>query len=147
MVAVYNPPTSNNVGGDLSGALPNPTVTKASGAFTVAGNVGFYGGAAVARPAGYTQTYPGSSRTHANATATAASAATAAAVAATAATNVAAFGYQQAQADQIPVAINALITDNVSLRAQIAALVTDVANAKNVLNQVLTDIRATGLLA
>jgi len=88
-------------------------------------NVGFYGIAPVARSAAYTQTYATATRIHSNPTATS--------VATTAATNVAPFGYTTAaQADSIPVAINAAIID--------------IANIKQVVNQILDDFQLIGLL-
>jgi hypothetical protein len=106
--------------GDLSGTYPAPTVAKSSSStFAV------YGATPVARPTAYTQTYATASRAHANPTA--------ASVATTAATNVAPFGYATAaQADAIVTAINAVIVD--------------LANAKQVLNQVIDDLQAVGLL-
>lgn len=98
------------------------TGTKFGSAATV--KMGFYGATPVVRPAAYTQTYATATRTHA--------APTAAAVATTAAT-LAAYGFTQAQADALPVAINALVTD--------------LANTKQVLNQLLDDLQTLGLLA
>lgn len=85
------------------------------------GKIGVFGVAPVARAAAITQTYATATRTHANPTA--------AAVAVTAAT-LAGYGYTQAQADSIPVAINALVAD--------------VANIKQVLNSVIDDLQAYG---
>jgi len=76
----------------------------------------FYGGTKVIRPAAYTKTYSTASRTVANATA--------GAVVTTAAT-LAAYGYTQAQADSIPVAINALRADVDILRQLIVSLIND----------------------
>lgn len=73
----------------------------------------------------YTQTYATSSRTHAAPVATA--------PAATAATSTTPFGYSTAaQADAV--------------RAGVADLITDVANVKQVLNAVIDDLQARGLL-
>jgi hypothetical protein len=85
--------------------------------------IGFFGATTVVRTAAYTMTYSTGSRTN--------SAPTAAAVATTAAT-LAAYGYTQAQADSIPVAINALVAD--------------VLNLKQVLTQVIKDLQSYGLL-
>jgi len=86
--------------------------------------VGFYGVTPAARPSAYTQTYSTADKTHANVTS--------AAVVTTAATNVAPYGYAQAQADAIPVAINATQADLLDL--------------KQLLNSVIDDLQALGLL-
>lgn len=110
----------------------NNTLGNATGTTTVrgttctfgqaAGNVGFFGTAGTARPTAYTQTYATATRSHA--------ALTSADVDTTPA-GLAIFGYTQAQADSIPVAINAL-------RA-------DLANVKQLLNAVIDDLQALGL--
>lgn len=88
-------------------------------------NLGFYGATAVARAAAYTQTYATATRTHANPTA--------GTVATTGATQTTPFGYTTAaQADAIPVAINNLVAD--------------VANVKQMVNQILDDLQLYGLL-
>lgn len=92
-------------------------------AVTSASELGFYGATPAARPSAYTQTYSTTTRTHANITASA--------VATTAAT-LASYGFTQAQADAVPVAINANATD--------------IANVKQVLNQVIDDLQTLGLL-
>src|SRR5487761_1877674 len=104
-------------GGDLAGIYPNPSVTKAIGAFTVAGNVGFYGHVAVARPAAYTLTTVTPSR--------ALPAAAAGFVPSTAATNVTPYGYSQAQANDIVSAINNLVTDVANVRDTLAQVIED----------------------
>lgn len=87
--------------------------------------LGFFGAALVARAAAYVLTYATKSRTLANDTAVN--------VAATASTNVTPFGYTTAaQADAIPVNINAIRVD--------------LDNAKNVLAQVVADLQNYGLL-
>jgi len=65
----------------------------------------------------YTQTYATTARTVPNATAVS--------VATTAATNSSPYGYAQAQADAIPVAINALEADVVALKKVIGAIIDD----------------------
>jgi hypothetical protein len=88
--------------------------------------VGFWNVAPVAQPSAFTQTYSTATKTHSNPTATS--------VATAASTNIAPFGYTTtAQADAIVTAINALIVD--------------VANIKGVLNAVIDDGQAVGLLA
>ena len=87
--------------------------------------IGFLGAAAIARPTAYTQTYATATRTHNNVTS--------AAVATTAATQTTPWGYgSQAQADAIPVAINAVAAD--------------LLNLKQLMNQVIDDIQLFGLL-
>lgn len=87
--------------------------------------LGFFGKTPVARVVAYTLTYSTKSRTNANLTA--------ATVATTAATQAAPWGYStQAQAD-------ALVT-------QLNALVADVLNIKQVLTQVIDDLKSYGLL-
>lgn len=77
-------------------------------------------------PGGYVQTYAAASKTNPNPTAVS--------VATTAATNVTPFGYSTAaQADALVTAVNALITD--------------LAATKQLLNQVIDDLQATGLFA
>lgn len=88
-----------------------------------AATVGFYGVTSVVRPAAYTQTYATATRTHANPTASS--------VVTTAATNTLPYGYTQAQADSLPVAINALIVD--------------LANLKQVVNSMIDDRQGDGL--
>jgi hypothetical protein len=78
-----------------------------------------------ASPTAVTQTYSTADTTVA--------AATAANVATTAATNVSPYGYAQAQADAIPVAINALIADALVLR--------------KVQNTIIDALQAAGILA
>jgi hypothetical protein len=88
-------------------------------------NLSFYGVTAAARPSAYTQTYSTASKTHPNMTA--------AAVGTTASTNITPYGYTtNTQADAIVTAINALITD-----------VTDL---KKVVNSIIDDGQALGLL-
>jgi hypothetical protein len=70
----------------------------------------------LAPSAAYTKTYNTPARTIA--------AATAAAIATTSAA-LTSYGFAQAQADSIPVAINALVADNLNLRQLIVALVQD----------------------
>lgn len=88
--------------------------------------LGFLNTTPVARPSAYTQTYATASRIHA--------ARAAAAVATTAATNVTPWGYStQAQADAI--------------RAELNDVIIDQQNTAQVLNQLLDDLQAYGLLA
>lgn len=84
-----------------------------SGATT---QIGLYGTPPVGQAAAYTLTYSTAARTVPAATATT--------VATTAATLIA-YGYTQAQADSIPVAINALEADVLALKKVIVALIND----------------------
>lgn len=87
--------------------------------------IGFYDTTPVVRPSAYTQTYATAARTHNNVTSTA--------VGTTASTTVTPFGYTtQAQADAIPVAINAVAAD--------------LLNLKQLVNSVIDDLQANGLL-
>lgn len=98
----------------------NPAAVGTSG-----GTVGFYSVTPVARPAAYTLTYATTDRTH--------PAATASAVATTAATAVTPNGYTTAaQADAIPVAINAVAADLLAV--------------KKLLNSAIGDLKLFGLL-
>ena len=88
--------------------------------------IGFWNATPIVRPSAFTQTYSTASKTHA--------AVTSAAVATTAATNITPFGYTTAaQADAIPVAINAVAAD--------------LLNLKQVVNSIIDDLQAVGLLA
>ncbi len=112
---------SGAASGDLSGTFPSPTVAKSSTT-----TWGVYNVAAVARPAAYTLTFAtAASRTLASSTALACSTVLS--------SNLSPYGYTgQAQADQIPTAINALIAD---LDA-----------TKTVLKQVIADLKLQGHL-
>ena len=85
--------------------------------------IGFLGAAAVARPTAYTQTYSSATRTHSNPTA--ADPGTYAA---------GANGYSTGALAQ-------------ALFNSVEALVVDMENVKQVLNQVIDDLQAYGLLA
>lgn len=84
--------------------------------------IGFLGAGAVARPTAYTQTYSTATRTHSNITAVAPSAYAGGAN-----------GYSTAAKAQ-------------EVRDAAAALVADIANVKQVLNQVIDDLQSFGLL-
>lgn len=103
-------------------------ILKAGEGFHVGGdfrhlgtNLGFYNVAQVARPSAYTQTYATATRTHSNPTATTVTAGSGSA------------GYTDAAAA-------AAVVSGVN------ALIVDVANVKQVLNQVVDDLQAVGLL-
>jgi len=89
----------------------------------VVSKLGFFATTPVVQAAAYTLTYSTAART--------VPAATVAAVATTAATLVA-YGYTQAQADSIPVAINALAADVLALKKVIVALINDSSAASGV---------------
>lgn len=104
---------------------PTSTVGSPANISTSGGTAGFYGVTPTARPTTYTLTYAATTRTHA--------AVTSAAVSTAAATAVTPFGYATAaQADALPVAINAVEADLVV--------------AKNLLNSVIGDLKLVGLL-
>jgi len=100
---------------------PNYTL-DVSGTMRVSGNIGFYNTTPVARPAAYTQTYATATRTHSNITAATPSAYAAGAN-----------GYSTgAKASEV--------------HAAVVAHQTDIANIKQVLNQVIDDLQTLGLL-
>lgn len=113
-------------------------------------NVGFYGVTPAARPTAYTQTYSTATRTHSNPTASTLTDSSGG----TANTTV------QALTDpaDAPASADALRDDLVAnlipelrnnfadLAAQVNALIVDIANAKQVLNQVVDDLQTNGLL-
>ncbi len=104
-----------------SGTAPSYTL-DVSGTMRVSGNIGFYNTTPVARPAAYTQTYATATRTHSNITAATPSAYAAGAN-----------GYSTgAKASEV--------------HAAVVAHQTDIANIKQVLNQVIDDLQAFGLL-
>lgn len=80
--------------------------------------ISFFAVASAARAAAYTQTYATATRTHANATSSA--------VATTAATQATPWGFgSQAQADAIPVAINAVAADLLNLKQLVNSVIDD----------------------
>ena len=86
--------------------------------------VGFYGVTPVVRPSAFTQTYSTATRTHSN---------PAAASIVASAVLVTPFGLSSsAQMDNLVIAVNNLVSD--------------LANIKGVLNQVIDDLQANGLL-
>lgn len=113
-------------------------------------NVGFYGVTPAARPTAYTQTYLTATRTHSNLTASTLTDSSGG----TANTTI------QALTDpaDLPLTADALRDDLVAnlipelrnnyadLAAQVNALIVDLANAKQVLNQVVDDMQSNGLL-
>lgn len=108
-----------------SAAFRNDGTVEAQVGGIASAKVGFFGTAPIVKTSAYTQTYSTASRTHA--------APTAAAVATTAATQTTPYGFTtQAQAD--------------ALVAEHNKLVTDLANTKQLLNSVIDDLQAYGLL-
>lgn len=85
---------------------------------------GFFNVTPVTRPTAYTQTYATADKTHANATA--------AAVATTGATSTTPFGYAEAQANAIVTNLNAVIADHL--------------DTKQLVNSVIDDLQALGLV-
>jgi len=104
---------------DKTGANTISGTQTFSGAFVHTGTTfGALGATAVVVPTAYTQTYSTAARTVDNATV--------AAIATTGATNSSPFGYTgAAQADAIPVGINALAADVLSLKKVLTALIDD----------------------
>jgi hypothetical protein len=106
-------------------ALRTGTTTAIKIEGTTSPALGFYGVTPVTRPSAYTQTYSTAAKTNPNMTAST--------VSTTASTNVAPYGYTtSAQADAIVTTLNALITD-----------VTDL---KKLVNSIIDDGQALGLL-
>lgn len=113
-------------------------------------NVGFYGVTPAARPSAYTQTYSTATRTHSNPTATAltdnsggSADSTIAAMTDPADTPVTA----DALRDDLVANYLAAARNNIAdLAAKVNALIVDLANAKQVLNQLIDDHQANGLL-
>lgn len=149
--ATGNAPVLEATGGDTN--IDLTIKGKGTGAVNLglsAGKHGFYGVAGVVRPTAYTQTYSTATRTHSNPTA------------ATLTDNSAGTANTTVQAmpdpADTPASADALRDDLVAnllpalrnniadLTAQINALITDQANAKQVLNQVIDDLQANGLL-
>ncbi len=109
---------TGNVTGNLTGEINGAKLdSNATG-------VGFNGTTPIAKPASYTQTFATADKTHAARTAIAV---------ATDAAATSAFGYTEAQANAIVTNLNALIVD--------------VADTASLLNALLDDIQAYGLLA
>lgn len=101
--------------GQGGGASSSQTV---AGDLTVGGKLGVNGQAPVGKSSAYTLTYSTAARTVPNATV--------AAVATTASTQTSPWGYgSQAQADAVPVAINALAADVLALKKLVVALIVD----------------------
>ena len=99
--------------GSITGAMAHTGTT-----------VGFYGVTPVARPSAFTQTYSAATRTHSNPVAASVSAS---------AVLVTPFGFSSsAQADNLVIAVNNLVTD--------------LLNVKQVLNQLVDDLQAQGLI-
>lgn len=105
-----------------------------TGSSRFSSNVGFYGTTPIARPAAYTQTYATATRTHSNLT----SAALTDSSGGTADTTVQSIGTTYSQTE---------VRNNFAdLTAQINALRTDLANAKQIINSLTNDLQAFGLL-
>lgn len=103
----------------VSDTITVGTQIKVNGVLKIQANstgLGFFAVTPVARAAAYTQTYATATRTHNNVTSSA--------VVTTAAT-LAAYGFTQAQADAIPVAINAVAADLLNLKQLVNSLIDD----------------------
>lgn len=97
-----------------------------------------------ASPVTFTQTYSTAAATVPAATASAPTA-TAADVATTAATDTSPFGYAEAQANAIPVAINALNDDVGALITAVTALIADNLALRKTQNQIIDVLQALGV--
>lgn len=113
-------------------------------------NVGFYGVTPAARPSAYTQTYSTATRTHSNPTATAltdnsggSADSTIAAMTDPADTPLTADALRD---DLVANYLLAARNNVADLAAKVNALIIDLANAKQVLNQVIDDLQTNGLL-
>lgn len=104
-----------------SGSGTNYAIQTGTGLIQFGGDIGFYGVTPIARPAAYTQTYAMATRTHSNPTA------------ATVSDTNGAAGFAAA-------------ADRTAVVTAVNNLITDVANVKQVLNQVIDDLQANGLL-
>ncbi len=119
--------------GDTAGTNTWTGANAFAGALTIsaAGLIGFYGVTPVAQRGAYTQTYSTATRTHANATAAALT------VSDGTGTNDGTIGAITGDASVI-----AAVQE---LAAQIAKLVTDLANVKGVVNSLIDDSQAMGI--
>jgi hypothetical protein len=109
---------------DATNIVLNTTTGTKIGTATTQ-KLAFYNSTPIVKPTAYTQTYSTASKTHPNGTSSA--------VATTASTTTTPWGYTtQAQADAVPVAINAVRTD--------------LDNLKQLVNSVIDDLQALGLV-
>ena len=109
---------------NTDGVLRDPIPASIAGIGFTSTTLGFYGVTPVVRPTAYTQTYATASRTHSNLTA---------ATVIASAVLVLPFGYSSsAQADNIVISVNNLVTD--------------LTNVKNVLNQLIDDLQSVGIV-
>ncbi len=110
------------------------------------GTLGFFGVAPTARPSAYTQTYATADKTHAAFTATSIAAAVPAAAPA-GGTGAAAGGWDTAgNRDSAITTINDLRTWAIEMDLDYEALFVDVADIKQLVNSVIDDLQALGLL-
>ena len=112
---------------NTDGILRDPTPTAAASTAGIGftnTTLGFYGVTPVTRPTAYTQTYATASRTHSNLTAATVTAS---------AVLITPYGFSSsAQADNLVIAVNNLVTD--------------LTNVKNILNQLIDDLQSVGLV-
>lgn len=135
----------------VSGKISVSGEAEVNGDFNHDGNnVGFYGVAPAARPSAYTQTYSTATRTHSNPTASALTDNSAG----TANTTIEAMPdpadtplTADALRDDLVANFILAVRNNIAdITAQVNALIADLANAKQVLNQIIDDHQANGLL-
>lgn len=98
----------------------------------------------VARRSAYTQTYATADKTHANATAVAPGAVTEYTAHSTGATPV--LSAAATDLDTTAAALNTLVDECQDMQTQVAALITDLADLKQLVNSVIDDLQALGLV-
>ena len=106
--------------------------------------LGLYGVTPATRPTAYTQTYSTATKTHSNPTAANPAAITEYTPHASGAVPVVSAG--ATDLDTTAAALNTLVDECQALETEVSALVVDMANVKQVLNQVLDDLQTVGML-
>jgi len=109
-------------------------------------NVGFYGVAPVARPSAYTQTYATADKTHANLTSTSIAAAIPAAAPAGGVGTAAGGWDTAANRNSAITTINGLRTWALEIDADYEAMLVDLTDLKQLVNSIIDDLQALGLV-
>lgn len=145
--------------------LPLGTVTGTKFGTATTQKIGFYNATPIVRPSAYTQTYSTADKTHANPTASAAAltaanpaavteytphASGAVPVTSNAATDLdttaAALNTLVDETQALETEVSALVADGVTQKAVLDALIVDVADLKQLVNSVIDDLQALGLV-